>query len=383
MRDRRLVWNTLLLCLPAVALVAGGVCFICDKVPEFVKNEKSRIRDDYRAHAELIRDGEVEKGRLIASYAPKTLSRSVYKMKPGRWGFDVGEKTSVVWYDDRSEIRAVEVPKIEPFDFAFFFYVGGGLFMALFVAMTAFGIRYFWKFARERDDFLAATAHDLTTPLVGLRYAIGRNDEDARCLNERMIRLVENIKDFLRLGRRPKPAKEPFGVLAAYKEAYALFAADYRDLFDGADVETVFDAPPEELIALGDETLTVQIVWNLLGNDLKYAAPYGPVKVRFSREGAFVGLHFIDEGQGMTPGQMRKAFDRYYRARTVLESGKGGFGIGLCTAREFALSMGGDLTVRANEPSGCVFTLRLPMPLPAVRQDRVSAKVAFGGGNLV
>ena len=46
----------------------------------------------------------------------------------------------------------------------------------------------------------------------------------------------------------------------------------------------------------------------------------------------------------MTSGQMRKAFDRYYRAQTVLQSGKGGFGIGLCTAREFARAMGGDLT---------------------------------------
>jgi signal transduction histidine kinase len=57
---------------------------------------------------------------------------------------------------------------------------------------------------------------------------------------------------------------------------------------------------------------------------------------------------------------MRRAFDRYYRAKTVLESGKGGFGIGLCTAREFARAMGGDLSVRANSPHGCVFTLSLP-----------------------
>jgi signal transduction histidine kinase len=71
-------------------------------------------------------------------------------------------------------------------------------------------------------------------------------------------------------------------------------------------------------------------------------------------------MELADEGQGMTKRQMKKAFDRYYRSRTVLESGKGGFGIGLCTAREFARSMGGDLTVRANSPHGCVFTLSLP-----------------------
>ena len=45
-------------------------------------------------------------------------------------------------------------------------------------------------------------------------------------------------------------------------------------------------------------------------------------------------------------------------------SGKGGFGIGLCTAREFARAMGGDLTVRPNDPKGCVFTLSLPLHSP-------------------
>lgn len=106
--------------------------------------------------------------------------------------------------------------------------------------------------------------------------------------------------------------------------------------------------------------MTLQILWNLFGNDLKYAAPYGKVTVRFAADEKFVRVEFIDEGQGMTPRQMKRAFDRYYRAQTVLESGKGGFGIGLCTAREFARAMGGDLTVRANQPKGCIFSLLLP-----------------------
>jgi signal transduction histidine kinase len=62
----------------------------------------------------------------------------------------------------------------------------------------------------------------------------------------------------------------------------------------------------------------------------------------------------------MTKRQMKKAIDRDYRSRTVLESGKRGFGIGLCTAKEFAVAMGGTLSVGTNSPKGCVFTLELP-----------------------
>jgi hypothetical protein len=360
MRDKRLLLCAILLSLPAVGLVFGGIYFIYDKVPELIKNEKVRVREEYRTSAEMLHAGEVDKNRVINQYKPKTVPRVSYKMKPGRWGFDVGRDSTIVWYDDRKNISAFEVEKVNVFDFGFFFYIGGVLIMVLFVAMTIFGIMYFWKFVKERDDFLAATAHDLTTPLIGLRYAIGRNEEDARSLNERMLRLVENIKDFLKLGTRRVPEKKPLDALKAYSEAYKIFAADYRDLFDGNDVETEFDRDENSFTALGDETLAIQIMWNLLGNDLKYAAPYGKVKVCFSKEKSHMKISFVDEGQGMTERQMKKAFDRYYRASTVLKSGKGGFGIGLCTAREFARSMGGDLVLIKNVPKGCIFTLTLP-----------------------
>ena len=109
-----------------------------------------------------------------------------------------------------------------------------------------------------------------------------------------------------------------------------------------------------------DETMTVQVLWNLLNNDLKYAAPFGRVRVEIRAAGAQVEVRFIDEGRGMTARERARAFDRYYRAQTVLKSGKGGFGIGLCTAREFAETMGGALTLKANAPHGCIFTLTLP-----------------------
>jgi signal transduction histidine kinase len=268
----------------------------------------------------------------------------------------------LVWVRDTAEGHdddtvLVALTDIEPRRYRALFWGGGGFALLVLVAVTVLGVRFFLNYVRERDDFLAATAHDLTTPLVGMRYLVGRDDEQVRALNERLLRLVGNIKDFLRLGgRRPPPRRAPFPVGRAFDEAYGIFAADYEEETSGP----VAVSGDPSLVVCADETLVVQILWNLLGNNLKYAAPFGPVRVRFSEEGACVRVDFVDEGQGLSPRQMRRAFDRYYRARTVLVSGKGGFGIGLCTSREFARAMGGDISVRANTPKGCVFTLRLP-----------------------
>ena len=358
-RDRRLFWNGALLCLPAAVMILGGSYFLYDKVPEIAGNEHRRVVAEYRLVAEDLKNGELDKADVFVETVKRP--KSARKMKPGRWDFEpCGEDRHLVWYAEGNRSIAVKVPTVKEFDYGALMYTIGVLFMLLVVGITAFGVRYFWMLARERDDFLAASAHDLATPLIGMRYAIGRNNDDAKVLNERMIRLVENIRDFLKLGgRRRDPVLEAVDLPAAFEEAYSLFREDYRDLFDGGDVEKTFAGGEGNFTVRADSVMLVQILWNLLGNDLKYAAPYGSVKAVFSRCGGRVRLELADEGQGMTKKQMKKAFDRYYRSRTVLESGKGGFGIGLCTAREFAEAMGGTLSVRSNNPKGCVFTLEL------------------------
>ena len=353
MKDGRLFWNSVLISLPAVMLVGAVVYFLVDKVPQLERNERKRVQQEYRERTvEAKEKGEGEE----FDFEKSGLKKGVFKDRRESLGFG----RDFIWYFKDGKAYRLQVEPVEGFDFGMVFYPIGVLVSLLFIAMTVFGVRYFWKFVKSRDDFLAATAHDLTTPLVGMRMMIGRADDEAKRLNERMLLIVQNLKDFLDLGgRRRKPELKPIDIVALAKEAYQLFAADYADSEGG---EVIFDCSRLQSTAVevfADETMALQILWNLFGNDLKYAAPYGKVTVRFAQEGRFVKVEFVDEGQGMTPQQMKKAFDRYYRAKTVLESGKGGFGIGLCTAREFARQMGGDLTVRANVPHGCVFALSL------------------------
>ena len=333
-------------------LVVSVAYFLIDKVPRLECNEQRRVQQEYRERTvEAKEKGEGEE----FDFEKSGLKRGDLRITKEPWG----SGRDFVWYFKGGKAYRLQVEPVEGFDFRTVFYPIGVLVSLLFIAMTVFGVRYFWKFVKSRDDFLAATAHDLTTPLAGMRMMIGRADDEVKRLNERMILIVNNIKDFLKLGgKRRKPDLKPVDIVALTKEAYQLFAADYADSEGGA--VTFQTSQTFQTFVMADETMALQILWNLFGNDLKYAAPYGKVTVRFAQEAGFVRVEFVDDGQGMTPQQMKKAFDRYYRAKTVLESGKGGFGIGLCTAREFARAMGGDLTVRANNPKGCVFTLSLP-----------------------
>ena len=368
MKRGRLVLFALLICLPAVLLIACWAYCITIWMPRKINVQQMGIGKFYRHEAEdFIRHPEE-----ASEIRTNRVSQQVSAIKGVPWGRLHENGRNYVWYraeDDkgRPEWRLKEVDAPEEVPYGLMLYAGGGVVAVTLIGLSLLATLYYVRLMRERDDFLAATAHDLTTPLVGMRMMIGRSDDEAKRLNERMLLIVSNIKDFLKLGgKRRSPDLKPVDIVALTKEAYQLFAADYEDSEGGAvEFETERAGRPFSPVkVVADEAMTLQILWNLFGNDLKYAAPYGKVTVRFSEDGDFIRVEFVDEGQGMSPRQMKKAFDRYYRAKTVLESGKGGFGIGLCTAREFARAMGGDLTVRANVPRGCVFALFLPTSSP-------------------
>ena len=365
MKNGRLVLFSFLICLPALLIVGAGAYLILTEVPRAVRRETASIAREYREIAEDF-IAHPERATYVGNRIVGWQSKSS-KINGVPWGVEIGfdkeGRRSRIWFKaGETEWRAIEVEAIRPFPYELVFYGGGLLVSCVLLLLSMLAVGCFVRYVKSRDDFLAATAHDLTTPLVGMRMMIGRADDEAKRLNERMLLIVSNIKDFLRLGgKRKTPELKPVDIVALTKEAYQLFVADYEDSESGS---VTFHSTPTPSTCtysvLADSTLTLQILWNLFGNNLKYAAPYGKVSVRFAQEGKFVKVEFVDEGQGMTPQQMKKAFDRYYRARTVLQSGKGGFGIGLCTARELARQMGGDLTVRSNVPHGCVFTLILP-----------------------
>jgi signal transduction histidine kinase len=349
--------------IPALVSLCAAVYFFFHEAPDIVENERKRVFSEYREKARELKDNPTMGEYMLL---PKKYQRGKSgKMSPGKWGYlEIDDEKSIVWFDDKILMRAIYVARIRETDFQMIFNVAIPVGIVFIFILTFLGIKYFVVYVKTRDDFLAASAHDLTTPLVGMRHMIGVNDDEARILNERMLRLVENIKTFLKLGgKRPAPKKEVFNLADAYDEAYSLFREDFRDIFNGEDVRIAFENLERvNAQVLGDYTMTVQILWNLLGNDLKYAASYGRVSAIFgvSKDGDKIQFKLQDSGPGMSRKEQSKAFNRYYRAKTVKETGKGGFGIGLCTAREFAREMGGDITVISQKGKGCVFTFSIP-----------------------
>ncbi|WP_198507140.1 sensor histidine kinase [Mariprofundus aestuarium] len=113
---------------------------------------------------------------------------------------------------------------------------------------------------------------------------------------------------------------------------------------------------------LGDEGFLTRVFSNLLSNACKYSSIDSVVSVRVSsvrKGGRSMGLvEVIDQGIGMSPGEVAKAFEKFYRADA---SGKiKGMGLGLHIVKELVQAMGGSIEMSSQKHIGTTVRVYLP-----------------------
>ena len=220
---------------------------------------------------------------------------------------------------------------------------------------------------RSKDEFLAMLGHELRNPLGAIANGarlLAAEDEATRAHArdviarqvEHLARMTDDLLDAARamtgkivLQRRPLDLAE-----AAARAVAALHASGRA----GAHrlVERLEPAWVD-----GDPTRIEQVIANLLANALKYTPAGGSISVSVAREGADAVLRVADEGIGMPPDLVERAFEPFVQGERPLDRSYGGLGIGLTLVRRLAELHGGSAGAASAGPGrGSTFTVRLP-----------------------
>jgi signal transduction histidine kinase len=119
------------------------------------------------------------------------------------------------------------------------------------------------------------------------------------------------------------------------------------------------DAPKagETVLAIGEFRRVLQVLLNLLGNAIRYSPEGSQVWLRAECEGDRARLVVADQGEGLTPEQQARAFEKFER---LGRGGDGGSGLGLYISRRLARAMDGELSVESAPGQGARFMLDLP-----------------------
>src|SRR4051812_21623886 len=235
-------------------------------------------------------------------------------------------------------------------------------------------------------DFVANAAHQLRTPLTGLRLrleaaglkadgpALRRDLEAGEREAERLARTVTDLLTLAREGQRPATVA-PLDLRAAAEAALDrwISVADER----GCELELRDRGTGAPIAASAEDTGV--ILDNLIENAIEHTAAGTTVTVeRGAAPGAGV-IAVADRGPGLEPGEEEHVFDRFFRGSSRAERPRGS-GLGLTIVRVLARRWGGDATIANRPEGGARAVVRLPLaavddtadtrPLTTVTEDR-------------
>jgi signal transduction histidine kinase len=221
-----------------------------------------------------------------------------------------------------------------------------------------------------RRNLLADVAHELRTPLSVLQgnlrailddvYALDKA-EVARLYDETRLlsRLVKDLHELaqaeaghLALNRQPTQLAE-----LVQSTATAFSAAA-----ETKGVTLNWQIPPDLPPVMADPARLTQVLHNLLDNALRHTPAGGAIWLRAGCDDGEVWLAVQDSGEGISPEDLPRVFDRFYRADPARSRAAGGAGLGLAIVRAIVEAHGGQVSAASQgvPGQGSTFTLRLP-----------------------
>ncbi|MFV4845443.1 aerobic respiration two-component sensor histidine kinase ArcB [Edwardsiella tarda] len=230
--------------------------------------------------------------------------------------------------------------------------------------------------SRDKTTFISTISHELRTPLNGI-VGLSRilldtelNDEQLKYLKTihvSAITLGNIFNDIIEMDKLERRKVQ----LDNQEIDFTGFLTDLENL-SGLLVQPKglnFTLTPEAGLPhkiMADGTRLRQILWNLIGNAVKFTQQ-GGVSVRVWREPSDkLFFEVRDTGIGIPRDEQDKIFAMYYQVKDR-NGGKPatGTGIGLAVSKRLAQAMGGDIVVSSVAGEGACFTLSIRAPLIA------------------
>ncbi|MEO6536646.1 MAG: HAMP domain-containing sensor histidine kinase [Candidatus Paceibacterota bacterium] len=227
------------------------------------------------------------------------------------------------------------------------------------------------EISRVKSDFISTAAHQLRTPLTGIRWALEALAKES--LTESQHALVESavgkshdlvaiVGTLLDISSIESGKHKYTFTPTDMRELVGSVASDFGVLAQKSNVSVYYKDDGVKLPNVRADR--EQIKWvlnNLVENAIRYTPAGGSVQIITTNVPGRVLVRVRDTGIGITPKDRNNIFERFYRADNAIAKENAGNGLGLYIARTIATDHGGDLDFASNtEGPGTTFTLSLP-----------------------
>ena len=230
-----------------------------------------------------------------------------------------------------------------------------------------------------KGQFLAGLNHELRTPLSGV---IGMTDLLAETtLQGEQVEYVEAIRECAAQLLEALNALLDYSAISAGHTQAQNVEFALIDLLDNLTSDASARAQakglrliknwdptlPESII--GDERYLRQVLHHLLRNAIKFTSR-GEIRISADVEagasGARLRIQIADSGIGIPEDKLRLIFQAFRQLDSGLARAYSGLGLGLALSDKLVRVMGGEISVESTIGRGAVFSIRLPLAIPAI-----------------
>jgi two-component system phosphate regulon sensor histidine kinase PhoR len=220
-----------------------------------------------------------------------------------------------------------------------------------------------------RRDFISNVSHELRTPLAGLKALVDtlrggalQDPPAAQRFLDRMDSEVDTltqlVQELLELSR-VESGQAPLRLVATSVGDVVFLPVDrLRPQAERADLLINVDIQPDLPEVRADAERVQQVVTNLVHNAIKFTPRGGTITVAVAAADDEVIFSVSDTGVGISPDDVPRIFERFYKADRARSGG--GTGLGLAIARHVVQGHGGRIWVESVEGEGSTFFFTLP-----------------------
>ncbi|MEA2151569.1 MAG: hypothetical protein QOD69_3399, partial [Solirubrobacteraceae bacterium] len=227
------------------------------------------------------------------------------------------------------------------------------------------------RLEQAKSDFVATASHELRSPLTSIKGFIEllestnsenlteRQHDFIRIVLQSTDRLVDLVNDLLDIARIESGQFEiharSVDLRATVEEVAALMQPRLLGKRQRLDLQIAEPRTP----AFADATRVRQILTNLMTNAHLYTDEDGTITVRLEGDRGATRITVADSGRGMSPEDLRRVFDRFYRG-SASERKSPGTGLGLAIVKSLVDMHGGRIDVTSQPGLGTKFVVTLP-----------------------
>ena len=238
-----------------------------------------------------------------------------------------------------------------------------------FAVVFAYDQSDYARMEATKRDFVANVGHELKTPVGAMALlaeallASADDSETVRRFAERVLieanRLGDMVAELIELSRLEGAERLPNVTEVDVDTVVSEAISRHKVAADNADIEVRTDAPGG-LKVLGDQTLLVTALANLVSNAIAYSPRGSLVSISRRRRGDNIEIAVTDRGIGIALEDQERVFERFFRGDKARSRATGGSGLGLAIVKHVAANHNGSIGVWSKPGTGSTFTLSIP-----------------------